>query len=121
MEDNPRRVLIALWAAAAIIAVGLLHSCVEEARAHDAPATIAQPHGWSYGFECCSLKDCWQEPSSAIRETPAGYLVVGTGEVIPYQDRRVKRSRDEFYHRCAQAGNRKWTNSICLYAPDRSF
>jgi hypothetical protein len=90
----------------------MLHA---EAAAHQAAA------GWSYGVECCSLLDCFQAPPGAIAETPLGYRVESTGELIPYADSRIKRSRDEFFHRCSPGGDNGAKRSICLYVPDRGF
>jgi hypothetical protein len=83
--------------------------------AHQAPA------GWSYGVECCSSLDCFQAPPGEIAETPLGYRVRSTGELIPYADSRIKRSRDEFFHRCSPGGDARAKRSICLYVPDRGF
>lgn len=91
------------------------------ARAHEALPTATQPMGWSYGWECCSAFDCSQVHNEEIREGRGGYTVVKTGEVIPYGDARIKRSRDEFYHRCTPGGNVDAPRSLCLYVPDRGF
>jgi hypothetical protein len=76
--------------------------------AHDAPL------GWPYGAECCSMTDCWQEKDGAIEETP-------TGELIAYDDKRIKRSKHQFFHRCTAAADPKARRSICLYVAPRSF
>lgn len=91
------------------------------ARSHEALPTAAQPFGWTYGYECCSLRDCKQSEAGEVTVKPDGYHVEATGEVIPYGDYRLKRSRDEFYHRCAPGGNFSAPRSICLYVPDQSF
>jgi hypothetical protein len=88
---------------------------------HDAPPSQMQPLGWRYGWDCCSFTDCRQIASDAVSETPQGYLVKLTGEVIPYGDRRLKQSKDEFYHQCTKGGDPKAAHSICLYTPDRGF
>lgn len=91
------------------------------ALAHDALPTAGQPLGWSYGWECCSLTDCKRMEAADIKETPEGYLVVRTGEVIPYRDYRIKDSKDEYFHRCAPGADFDNKRSLCLYVPPRLF
>jgi hypothetical protein len=81
---------------------------------HDAPT------GWSYDASCCSGIDCAQAPAHDVKETPAGYTL-STGEVIPYGDHRVRRSKDEFFHECKPGGDMSSRHSFCLYVPDRGF
>jgi hypothetical protein len=90
-------------------------------QAHEAPPSQMQPTGWQYGWECCSGMDCRQLASSAVAETPQGYEIKLTGEVIPYGDKRLKQSKDEFYHQCTIGGDPKAKHSICLYTPDRGY
>ncbi len=85
------------------------------ASAHDAPT------GWRYGIECCSTFDCFQAPVDHVRETTDGYVVDPTGELIPYGDRRIKISQDEFFHRCSHGGEINAGRTICLYVPNRGF
>ena len=99
----------------AIMASSVLFS---GAGAHDAMPTASKPLGWSYGFECCSGIDCAQMPAGEIVPTPEGWRVNASGETIPYADSRVKRSRDEFFHRCAPKGDMTSKRSICIYVPD---
>lgn len=121
-DDNTARIdrwlLKALAAIAVIVVAGVIWS---EARAHVALPTAAAPLGWSYGYECCSSTDCARAPAGDISTVEGGYRINSTGEVIPYNDRRIKRSRDEFYHRCAIGGNFKLDRSLCLYVPDQGF
>lgn len=98
--------------------VGLM---MTQAQAHEAPPSKTQPLGWTYGWECCSNMDCSQQQQSSISEGPDGYTVKETGEVISYGDKRIKRSKDEFYHRCTHGGDPKDPKSICLYVPDRGL
>ncbi|CAN7492138.1 hypothetical protein LJR231_003443 [Phyllobacterium sp. LjRoot231] len=83
--------------------------------AHEAPT------GWTYGLECCSNKDCWQEKEGAITETPNGYKVVLTNELILYNDKRIKKSKDEFFHRCTLSGDPNAGRSLCLYVPNKGY
>lgn len=85
------------------------------AHAHEAPT------GWTYGYECCSTTDCRQLSHGAVGEGPDGYRVRMTGEIIPYGDRRIKPSRDEFFHQCTPGGRIDAKRSICLYVPDRGY
>lgn len=85
------------------------------ALAHEAPL------GWTYGWDCCSNRDCWQEKDGAIEDLANGYRVVLTGEVIALGDKRIKVSKDQFYHRCTAAGDPNIGRSICLYVPPKGM
>lgn len=84
------------------------------ARAHDAPT------GWKYPYSCCSLLDCRPVSSKAISEKPEGYQIQSTGEMVGYQDTRLKESPDGEYHWCSVAGGEK-SRTICLFVPPRSY
>jgi hypothetical protein len=120
--DNTARVdrwlVRGLIAIVVIIGGGIAWS---EASGHEAPASVSMPLGWSYGIECCSNKDCARSKAGEITTTDKGFRVNSTGEIIPYNDRRIKRSRDEYYHRCAPAGDFTRDRSLCLYVPDFGF
>jgi hypothetical protein len=83
---------------------------------HSAIPTAAQPLGWQYGWECCNLMDCREIGASLIEETPEGYVYKVTGELIPYGDKKIKQSKDEYYHLCTKGGKDN-TAIICLYTP----
>lgn len=83
------------------------------AQAHNAPL------GWAYDQSCCSGRDCHQALAGEVTETKKGYVITHTQELIPYNDRRIKRSHDEFFHQCVATPMAKW--SYCLYVPDRGF
>lgn len=85
------------------------------AGAHDAPL------GWSYDASCCSDRDCFQTAETDIKETPQGYQVASTGETIACADRRIHRSKDEHFHRCAQNGRIDAGRTLCLYVPDKGM
>ena len=85
-----------------------------EARAHDALPTASKPDGWSYPFSCCAGFDCRQVPSDSVAETPQGYVIKRTGEVIPYTDSRVRSSPDGETHWCSVAGAEDG-RTICLF------
>jgi hypothetical protein len=84
------------------------------AGAHDAPK------GWTYPFACCSGYDCREVASKAIAERPEGYVIQGTGEVVSYNDKRVRKSPDGEFHWCSVKGADD-TRTICLFVPPRSF
>ena len=102
----------------------LLASCAAQtARAHDALPTAAQPNGWAYPYSCCSGVDCREVssgPNGLIHETPSGYQVGSTGEVIPYSDTRLKDSPDGAVHWCSVAGKADG-KTICLFVPPKAF
>lgn len=87
---------------------------------HTATPTASQPLGWQYGWECCNLMDCREVGENVIQETPQGYVYKVTGEVIPYGDKKIKESKDEFYHLCTHGGKDD-AKIICLYTPNRGF
>jgi hypothetical protein len=82
--------------------------------AHDAPS------GWKYPFSCCSGVDCRPVKTKAVSERPEGYVITTTGEVLPYNDRRIRNSPDGEYHWCSKYGKDD-TATICLFVPMHSF
>jgi hypothetical protein len=103
------------------LAIGLLYlGWAYPALSHTAKPTASQPLGWQYGWECCNLMDCREVSESVIEETPQGYVYKVTGEVIPYGDKKIKESKDEFYHLCTHGGKDD-AKIICLYTPNRGF
>lgn len=93
----------------------------DKARSHEAVPTAMSPLGWTYGADCCSVMDCFQEQSSNIRERKDGYEIISTNELIVYSDKRIRISKDEFFHRCTALGNPTMKRSICLYVPNKGF
>jgi hypothetical protein len=91
-----------------------------EAWPHDAMPTAAQPNGWRYPFSCCSGIDCREVPDSSIAETPNGYVIRRTGELIQYSDTRIKDSPDGRFHWCSVAGEDD-SRTICLFRAPRGF
>jgi hypothetical protein len=97
------------------------------AEAHDALPTAQAPLGWTYPLSCCSNYDCRQVTGTGgpaggeVREGPDGYVIAGTGEVVPYRDKRVRRSPDGEFHWCAHQAGADAGRTICLFVPDRGF
>lgn len=104
-------VCVALWLFATAFVVN----------AHEARTVAGQPLGWKYSYACCSDKDCRPVAAGEIKETPEGYLLIKTGEVVGYQDKRVKESPDGTFHVCQVAGDFEAGRILCIYAPGRSF
>ncbi|MBZ9694104.1 MULTISPECIES: hypothetical protein [unclassified Mesorhizobium] len=89
--------------------------------AHDAKPTAAKPQGWSYPFACCANYDCRATHTGEVLEKPEGYVIAGTGEVVPMTDKRVKDSPDGEFHWCAHQAGLDAGKTICLFVPPRSF
>ncbi|NGO50464.1 hypothetical protein G6N73_04590 [Mesorhizobium camelthorni] len=98
----------------------ILAALTVSAHAHDAMPTAAQPQGWSYPFSCCSGYDCRTVPADWVKESPEGFRIVITGEVVAYSDARLKHSPDGDTHWCSVAGANDG-RTICLFVPPRSF
>lgn len=110
-----------------------------QAHPHMAAATPQAPLGWSYGWECCSQKDCAQAPAKAVTEGPNGVTVrLEPGEhpmllwpveiTIPYGSPSLKyESKDGLYHVCHDRqfikpdGSHHTGRVICVYLPPRGF
>jgi len=111
---QPHTSLPLAFAAGLAIALVWLPFMTKAAYPHEAPM------GWTYDYSCCSTADCREVKSTAIKEDSRGFTIVATGELIPYGDTRIKRSKDEFFHWCSVAGLED-SRSLCLYVPDRGF
>lgn len=76
-----------------------------------------------YPAACCGMNDCNPVPDEAIRETTSGYVIVATGEFIPYDDPRILTTPHEWptggYHWCRHISGGQDGKTICLYRPDR--
>lgn len=122
MSKEDRRLFVVLCVLSLISAVALV-SAIFPARAHQAPITVAQPEGWAYPYACCSDDDCRpvsSGPGGLVHERPEGYVIETTGEVIAYDDRRVKQSPDGLYHWCSISGAAD-SRTICLFVPPAAF
>ncbi|MDN2581605.1 hypothetical protein [Aquibium sp. ELW1220] len=101
--------LVALFLASAA-----LPSSGSRAIAHDAAS------GWSYPLACCSGFDCRQVSAARVAETPDGYVIASTGEVVGYADGRIRTSPDGEFHWCSVAGADDG-DTICLFVPPKLF
>jgi hypothetical protein len=103
------------------LSAGALALLAYPALAHDAIPTVAKPLGWSYPFACCANYDCRATHTGEVLERPEGYVIAGTGEVVPMTDRRVRDSPDGQFHWCAHQSGLDAGHTICLFVPPRSF
>lgn len=136
--DDPRKtgcwpmLLIVGGAWLVFIAIAWVFIWTTRAEAHDALPTAAQPQGWKYPFSCCSGYDCRPVKATTgaplklfnnlptVAETPEGYKISTTGEIVGYGDSRLKNSPDQDFHWCSVAGASDG-RTICLFVPPRSF
>jgi hypothetical protein len=81
------------------------------AHSHDAPS------GWSYPTQCCGGIDCAPLPDGAVKWTPAGWLVLETGETRPEEEAGT--SQDHHFHRCRKVASEPLspTRKGCLFVP----
>ena len=104
-----------------LLAIGATAMLTAPALAHDATPTAAKPQGWSYPFACCADYDCRTTHTGEVLEKPEGYVIAGTGEVVPMSDKRVKDSPDGEFHWCAHQAGLDAGKTICLFVPPRSY
>ncbi|MCA0027866.1 hypothetical protein LB562_25675 [Mesorhizobium sp. B263B1A] len=104
-----------------LLAIAAIALPMARAFAHDAKPTAAKPLGWSYPFACCANYDCRTAHTGEVLEKPEGYVIAGTGEVVPMTDKRVKDSPDGEFHWCAHQAGLDAGKTICLFVPPRSY
>ena len=104
-----------------LFVIGAIAVLTAPAFAHDAKPTAAKPQGWSYPFACCANYDCRTTHTGEVLEKPEGYVIAGTGEVVPMSDKRVKDSPDGDFHWCAHQAGLDAGKTICLFVPPRSY
>jgi hypothetical protein len=84
----------------------------EEAHMHGLKRADADWYG-SMQDGCCNDKDCRMTAFREVELRDGGWFIKTTGELIPFGNYRIKKSRDAAMHIClAQARAR------CLYIPD---
>lgn len=77
------------------------------------------PDHW-YDAYCCNRQDC-APVAQPVRETANGYYVPDFDELVPYNDKRVKDSKDGRFHACKRYAKVDDTWIRCLYVPPRAF
>lgn len=87
---------------------------------------ISRAHDW-YDFSCCNRADCAQTILGEVERRIDGWFVVPTKELIPFADKRIKRSLDPLIHRCIfksgladyqGTGPKEPGDTRCLYIPE---
>lgn len=99
----------AAWILAAVIAALLVLGWF---------VTPALAHHW-YPRSCCSDKDCFATGPANVTATPEGWRVESSGEVIPYDDARIRPAPPQGggdFHVCHIAGNPQ-LRILCLFVP----
>lgn len=100
------------------LAAGLVLAAAFPAWGHQAPS------GWTYSMECCSGMDCAPAPPGSVTERDGGWLIVippgvhdmapgGWTGHMPYRDKRIRQSADEYFHVCISGTGAL----LCLYLP----
>lgn len=80
-------------------------------------SVVASPvfaHSW-YDPACCSDRDCRPVASGEVLLQANGWHVIPTGELILFDDPRIRQSRDPLMHICTTVAGTIVTR--CLYVP----
>lgn len=75
-------------------------------------------HDW-YPLKCCSNQDCWEAGDDEVTPTEGGWRIESSGEVVPYDDPRVKVTPPEGggrFHVCHLAADPA-NRALCLFVP----
>lgn len=113
---------LAVLLGAFVVALACALMLSGEARAHEATTVAGAPLSVAYPMVCCSNRDCRPTAEGEVTETPQGYTLQTTGEVVPYRDRRIKPFHaDGKIHVCQQAGDFDKGRILCLLVPPPSF
>ena len=79
--------------------------------AHDFWINKGRYVGPKDGIHCCGEGDCFEISPSNIKPTTAGYLILTSGELVPYSE--ATPSEDQKFWRCKKpSGERR-----CFFAP----
>lgn len=120
-EEQDNRILIIIVSIMAAIGMFCLFAALGTgAWAHEAQPTAAKPQGWAYPLSCCSNFDCKQATGN-VSERPEGFVIAETGEVVGYQDKRIRHSPDGEVHICAHQSGIDAGRVICLFIPPKGF
>jgi hypothetical protein len=79
-------------------------------------ADIATSHSF-YDLECCSDRDCGPVATDEVMVTPSGYRIARNGEIIAFDDKRLRPSPDGRFHIC-QVPGKPGSTLLCLYVPE---
>ncbi len=101
------------WLLAGFFILLLLAGGTRGAIAHEAAS------GWSYPLSCCANFDCREATTGEVEERPEGFVIAGTGEVVPMTDKRIRNSPDGKFHLCAHQAGVDAGRTICLFVPPR--
>lgn len=74
-------------------------------------AEKARAHSF-YDGDCCSLIDCKPVPDGTVVENTRTGAVTVLGQTLPHGDARLRRSRDDQDHVCANVSTGKL---LCVY------
>lgn len=74
----------------------------------------AEAHAF-YPPSCCGGQDCAPIPDGSVKYTSAGWLIIETGETIPFADAQI--SHDQHFHRCKITLYPEKTRKGCFFAP----
>ena len=80
------------------------------------PAERASAHDW-YPVECCQELDCSPVEVSSVLSTEEGWLIVESGELIGFGDKRLKQSPDTRFHICLESFWEVRSATRCLFIP----
>lgn len=100
-----RRAYAAMWTLSLLLFVLSLLVLSSAAFAHQAAAD------WEYPYQCCSGDDCREVPATSVTEDRNGYRVP-SGELLRFNDRRLRPSPDGLFHWCAIGATTR-----CLFVP----
>lgn len=105
------------------LVVGILLSLLLEVKSYG--------HDW-YPIDCCSDRDCMAIPDDAVKVTAEGYVIKLTGELIAWDDPRLRFTPEEtesHFHWCRRLEDARYAapgsadpvyrknDTVCLFAP----
>lgn len=82
-------------------------------------STSVLAHEW-YDYDCCEDQDCRPAKFGVdILATDNGWFIPETKETIPFDDSRIRKSHDSYFHICIVP--EEWETEPflrCIYKPD---
>jgi hypothetical protein len=79
--------------------------------------TPVHAHSW-YDGQCCKEQDCRQTELHEVERRENGWFVTSTLELIPFDDKRIRRSLDALIHVCLEPKYFSGQQVRCLYIPE---